>query len=292
MSDPAARPSTLRLGALVLVALLALLALLVSMRPSGAPEAAPPEAARAERTRVVLGAPEAAPDGPLDEASLEEAARGDLGLSLRNRVCALCAAGALGEAVCGRCNTTARAGRVVVDVVGTDGRPFPDHSVMVTSECSRYGGGGSGFLDLPEGRCELTAVRVDGPFHVPGEPVTVDVVADEETYLLLEVPSDPWGGVGVNVRGVGEDLVVDQLFAGAAAEGILGEGAVLLGIDGRDVEGMLPREVAQLLAGPAGTSVEVRFGVEGADGWVEQTVRIERRVIRAHEVPMTARDPG
>ncbi|MEZ4320920.1 MAG: hypothetical protein R3F61_25810 [Myxococcota bacterium] len=204
-------------------------------------------------------------------------------------MCALCLAGELEPEPCHPCTLVdASAGRVSYDVVDADGRPFADHEIMVSTSCSQMGGWGGGFLDLPEGRCELVASRVDGPFTISGPPVVVEVVTGEELYASLEVPSEPWGGVGVTLRPGEDGVVVEGLLVGAAATGRIPEGATIVAVDGVDVAWALPREVGALLSGPAGTEVEVRVRADG----VEETVVVRRQPIRASEVGITAGPPG
>jgi hypothetical protein len=163
---------------------------------------------------------------------------------------------------------------------------------MVGSTCGRMGTGGSGFLDLPEGSCEITATRVDGPFNVSGPPTKVEIVAGEEIYALVEIPSDPWGGVGVTLEMTEDGIRIESLLPNAAAAGAIPEGAVVLGVDGEELGELTARGLGTLLAGPAGSEVEVRYSWEGPDGYEEETVVIERAPIKASEVSITSGPPG
>jgi len=210
----------LAVGLVALALILMGLYLWLRSSPESPTEPLPTEAPAPKRVgRAAPAAPAAVAGLPLDfdPDTLAAAASGDHGLALRNRVCKLCIGGVIVEEGCRFCLQVAETGRVNLDVVGTDGRPFPDHDVMVGSDCGRGASLGSGFLDLPAGPCTLTATRVEGPFDITGPPKTVQIVAGEELYLLLEIPAEAWGGVGVTLRSDDRGLVIDGL--GGAGSG-------------------------------------------------------------------------
>lgn len=242
--------------------------------------------ARPARARPATPPP---PEDPLDPEVLDDAAKGAYGIELRNRICALCRSGALEAPACSTCSEVAE-GRVVIDLVGSDGRPLKMFDGMVSSDCKRRMAMSDGFLDLPVGKCTLWPVRFDGALAVQGTPVEIEVGENEEQYQLLEVPAEPHGGIGITVRQDEGAWLVEGLIAETAAIGSgLEPGMELLSIDGTELGEDLPvGEVIQLLVGPRGTEVEVT--VSGPQG--EQTLTLDRREITGQQIGLLGGQPG
>ena len=239
-------------------------------------------------TRMPIAAAPA-PEDPLDAEVFEHAARGEHGLELRNRICALCRTGALDEPACASCSDRPE-GRVRIDIVGQDGRPIPMFDGMVTSDCARRMAMAEGHIDLPVGRCVLQPIRFDGALAVYGPPVEVEVVENEEQYQLVEVPMDPQGGVGITVKGEPGDWHIEGLIdATAALDAGLEPGSRLLAVDGVDLgDDVDIEDLLQLLVGPRGTEIELV--VETADG--ERTVTLDRREITGQQIGLLGGQPG
>lgn len=220
---------------------------------------------------------------------LADAAGGAYGIELRNRICALCRSGVLEDEACSTCGDRPD-GRVSFDLVGTDGRPIPTFDGMVTGDCAPRMAANTGHIDLPAGPCILRSVRFDGALAVHGQPVEIEVGEGEEQYQLIEVPSEPYGGVGVTVKADDLGWRIEGLIQQTAAlDAGLEPGMHLVAIDGIDLDGDLElQEVMQMLVGPRGSEVEIT--VEGDDG--ERTLTLDRREITGQQIGLLGGHPG
>lgn len=247
--------------------------------------AAEPPSARPVQKRLPVPPP---PEDPLDPQVLDDAARGAYGIELRNRICALCRSGALEAPACSTCSETPE-GRVVLDLVGDDGRPIKMFDGMVSSDCNRRAAMSDGFLDLPVGKCTLWPVRFDGALAIEGTPVEIEITENEEQYQLLEVPTAPLGGVGITVKREDGAFLIEGLIQETAAIGtILEPGMRLVAIDGNQLGDAELGEVTQMLIGAQGTEVEIT--VEGEGG--EQTLTLDRRAITGQQIGLLGGQPG
>jgi hypothetical protein len=241
--------------------------------------------------RVAIAAPapadDAAGEEPLDEAAeLVAAAKGELGVAILNRVCALCEAG-LDDPACAHCpKVPGPYGRITLDVVGEDGRPLDDFEGSISASCRpRVGVGGSGDLDLPAGPCVLAAIRVDGLLTVIGDSVEVQIDENGAHYASISVPTEPWGAAGVDLA-AGDDgrPVVRRLIPGTAIGDAVPIGATLLAVDGDPLDGLSAREAARVLNGPVGSAVELTF--RDPESGETVTVEVERsRLSNEHVAP-------
>lgn len=257
-------------------------------RPSStSPSVADAQTARRTVKRTVFEqAPAAQPNDP---DLVYDAATGELGLDLMRRVCIQCRAGNLVDEGCRACPAEdVPQGYVTVDLVDQDGRPYPPHEGTVRAGCANRAVITSGRMVLPEGPCELFGTRVDGLLTARGEPQVVHVRADEEQYVLVELPRTPWGAAGVDLTFDGEGRVVVR----SAIEGTEGErlpvGAHILVVDGRPVEHVDLTTVAEHLNGPVGSDVEIQY--EDPDTGETHTVvltrsRLDNRVVSPGMVP-------
>ncbi len=238
------------------------------------------------RDAPALPEEESAEPGAADPTSIGMAIHGELGLSMRNRVCRLCIAEMLDHEDCRRCGGYANAGRLVFDMVDLEGRPFEESATLVAQCAERYTGGPSGYIDLPPGPCKVAVLRFTSVFRSATRWVEVDITTDDETYELFEVASGPVGGVGVKLDYEdGAFRVIDLI--GSYAGGRVPVGAEILAIDGQPAGLPVDPGVADprsSLPGPVGTEVEVQIGYESEAGWVEETVLLERQAIGAHEI--------
>lgn len=253
-----------------------------------APEAAVvetvPERAVAQRKQVAIVPPEE----PAPE--LEAAASGELGIVILNRICALCQNGGLEDEACDSCpSKPGPYGRISLDVVDEDGRPFDPHEAGIRASCANRGVIGSGALDLPVGRCTLTAHRVDGLLTVVGDAVEVEITENGEAYASITVSSEPWGAAGMDLtRGEEGGVVVRRLIEGTVIGEAVPVGAEILDVDGADVTELSHQQVARELNGPVGSTVEVRFRdpVTGEEHVVEiERSRLDNRKVAPNMVP-------
>jgi hypothetical protein len=281
-------------GALAALAALALIALLVGWfapRAGVVDTPVTPGPARTAPSRAVTPSTENLLEDPLDPATLERAILGEFGVELRNRICALCGDGRLVDPACRPCGDGAPVGRVYIDVVDEEGRPFSMGEVYDVRTCVGTAGlGGSGF-NLRPGPCGVRATRVDGAYEVLGPELRIDVVAGQEDQILLEMPSTPWGGVGVTLRG-GPDggVIVGRAIEGHGANGAgVPDGATLLAVGDVPTDGLEPHEVSELLTGPAGSKVEVHW--TNGEGEPRTSV-IERRPLPASALRLGENQAG
>ncbi|MCB9668981.1 MAG: PDZ domain-containing protein [Alphaproteobacteria bacterium] len=273
--------------AAALLVLLLVPVILATRDPGAGPPAAIPVATEAPEpvVRSVAGPP---PDADPDDL-VAEAAAGTYGVAYRNRVCRACRSGAMDDPGCAQCpEGEAPLGRVVVDIVDEQGRQYPPHETSVHVDCSNAAVITSGHMDLPVGRCVLKPVRVDGLLDVVGDPVEVEVTEDGEQYVLVEIPSAPWGAAGVDLVGEGGEVVVRGLIPGTAAHDAIPAGARLLQVDGVDVGGRSAAEIARELNGPVGSTVSVRFEHPDTGEAVQVEIprsRLDNAVVDPHMVP-------
>lgn len=84
-----------------------------------------------------------------------------------------------------------------------------------------------------------------------------------------------YSGIGVELTRDGDDFVVERVFPGTPADGVIYPGAILLGVDGDSPDTM--RGWTRSIRGEAGTSVELDV-VYPCSG--HETVELERAMIQ------------
>ncbi|MCB9666268.1 MAG: hypothetical protein H6732_19315 [Alphaproteobacteria bacterium] len=133
---------------------------------------------------------------------------------------------------------------------------------------------GTFLVEVPAGEpCTAQALRYDGPFEALGDVHTFAPEAGDTVDLVLDVPQDRAAGLGAQIEGTDEGVVVRRLRTdGDAWDAGLRPGDLLLDVDGTPLPPD-PLDVVDWLVGPEGTPVSLT--VRGVDG-VERTLEIDR----------------
>lgn len=115
-----------------------------------------------------------------------------------------------------------------------------------------------------EGPCSVQGMRKDGALPAWSEEVNLDLVSGQAYDVVLELPSERTGGLGVAFEPVPEGMQVTSVHAGTPAEALgLEPGDVIVEVDGLPTSALSAVEFQQVLAGPEGTAV--RFLVARGD---------------------------
>ncbi len=95
------------------------------------------------------------------------------------------------------------------------------------------------------------------------DPYT-DYITAEEIEDYRYQTSGEYGGIGAQVRQIGDHIVISQPYEGFAAQKAgLKAGDIILEIDGKDCTGKTYQEMGKLLKGIPKTSVKIKIGREG-----------------------------
>ncbi len=120
---------------------------------------------------------------------------------------------------------------------------------------------------------ELVQGAIDGMLKSLGDPQTSFFTSqDLENFLIQTMGS--FGGIGVRIVNVGEDVVVFETIPGTPAERAgLYPGDRINMADGEDLTGQGVERAAELLRGPKGTSVTISVIRPGADEALEMALQ-------------------
>ena len=130
-----------------------------------------------------------------------------------------------------------------------------------------------------------TAIRwaIDGMLSNV-DPYTEYYPADDDK--LKQMATGKYAGIGSIIRyHKGYDrVVIDEPYENTPSQDVgLKAGDVIISVDGKDIKGMMPSQVTNMLRGEAGTTFELRFIRPGETK--ERTVRITRRTIQVPSIP-------
>lgn len=116
------------------------------------------------------------------------------------------------------------------------------------------------------------------------DPYTGYYPADDDD--LRQMATGKYAGIGSIIRfHKGHDrVVIDEPYENTpSTDAGLKSGDIILTVDGKDIKGMMPAKVTNMLRGEAGTTLELRFSRPGEDK--ERTVHITRRTIQLPAIP-------
>lgn len=110
---------------------------------------------------------------------------------------------------------------------------------------------------------------------------SLDSLDQFSAFVPAETTGGPSAGLEENIVGIGVELkahdegalIVGVVEGGPAAAARLQRGDVVIGINGRSMQGLTLNEVADQIGGPAGSSVELRIRRGDRDGQVRLTRR-------------------
>lgn len=116
------------------------------------------------------------------------------------------------------------------------------------------------------------------------DPFTGYYPADDDD--LRQMATGKYAGIGSIIRyhNKHERVVIDEPYTNTPSEDAgLKAGDIILTVDGKDIKGMMPAKVTQLLRGEAGTTFELCFQRPGEKK--PRTVHITRRTIQLPAIP-------
>ena len=154
----------------------------------------------------------------------------------------------------------------VVDPRGQGGRMRPRCRSVVSEDPERISETTTvwRFTAYP-GACSVQGLRRDGALPAWSEEVHLDLVAGQAYEVVLDLPSERTGGLGVAFEPQSDGMRVTHVRPGTPAEGLgLEPGDVIVEVDGLPTSALSGIEFQQVLAGPEGTAV--RFLVDHGDG--------------------------
>jgi hypothetical protein len=273
------RRSWVRAGLLVCIGLVcALLALWLLAPDDPTEQAVEPGAVERVVRRFapsVPGIPEADAQEALADGMFEQAASGEHGEAMQERVCDLCAAGMIDPAQCEPCEDADQRGLLVVDVVDETGRPAERARIWVRGCAAEQVGRGE--YRVGADACVVQAGRRDGALLARAESVEVAVPARGQEYVQLEVSSKRTGGLGVAVRAVDGGVRVMSVMPGTpAAELGLEAGDLIVEVDGLDTRDLDLQQFIATMTGPEGTEVDFVIQYETDTGISYEALSIVR----------------
>ena len=116
------------------------------------------------------------------------------------------------------------------------------------------------------------------------DPFTGYYPADDED--LRQMATGKYAGIGSIIRyhKKHDRVVIDEPYANTPSQDAgLRAGDIILTVDGKDIKGMMPTRVTEMLRGEAGTTLELRFLRPGEKD--PRTVHITRRTIQLPAIP-------
>lgn len=116
------------------------------------------------------------------------------------------------------------------------------------------------------------------------DPFTGYYPADDED--LRQMATGKYAGIGSIIRyhKKHDRVVIDEPYANTPSQDAgLRAGDIILTVDGKDIKGMMPTKVTEMLRGEAGTTLELRFQRPGEKN--PRTVHITRRTIQLPAIP-------
>ncbi|MBQ8273335.1 MAG: S41 family peptidase [Bacteroidaceae bacterium] len=116
------------------------------------------------------------------------------------------------------------------------------------------------------------------------DPFTGYYPADNED--LRQMATGKYAGIGSIIRyhKKHDRVVIDEPYANTPSQDAgLRAGDIILTVDGKDIKGMMPTKVTEMLRGEAGTTLELRFQRPGEKN--PRTVHITRRTIQLPAIP-------
>lgn len=116
------------------------------------------------------------------------------------------------------------------------------------------------------------------------DPFTGYYPADDDD--LRQMATGKYAGIGSIIRfhKSNDRVVIDEPYENTPSQDAgLKAGDIILTIDGKDIKGMMPAKVTNLLRGEAGTTLELCFQRPGED--TPRTVHITRRTIQLPAIP-------
>lgn len=116
------------------------------------------------------------------------------------------------------------------------------------------------------------------------DPFTGYYPADDED--LRQMATGKYAGIGSIIRyhKKHDRVVIDEPYANTPSQDAgLRAGDIILTVDGKDIKGMMPTKVTEMLRGEAGTTLELRFQRPGEKN--PCTVHITRRTIQLPAIP-------
>jgi hypothetical protein len=170
-------------------------------------------------------------------------------------------------------------------VVGTvwSGDDVLRDGVVMSEDCylgSQVRDGEYEIVTTEPGWCTLVAVRMDGLLSTRSAPVEVEFVMGETTFVDIELPLERTGGLGVQIRPVGDGYQVVRVVPGAPAEDMgLRPGDVITEVDGLDAADLETDEFIATLTGPEGSDVEFMVSMPGDTGAAETHMLLTRQVL-------------
>lgn len=116
------------------------------------------------------------------------------------------------------------------------------------------------------------------------DPYTAYYPADDDD--LRQMATGKYAGIGSIIRfHSGHDrVVIDEPYINTpSSDAGLKSGDIILTVDGKDIKGLMPAKVTNMLRGEAGTTLELRFQRPGEE--TPRTVHITRRTIQLPAIP-------
>ena len=116
------------------------------------------------------------------------------------------------------------------------------------------------------------------------DPYTAYYPADDDD--LRQMATGKYAGIGSIIRfHKGHDrVVIDEPYENTpSSHAGLRSGDIIITIDGKDIKGMMPAKVTNMLRGEAGTTLELRFRRPGEKQ--DRTIHVTRRTIQMPAIP-------
>ncbi len=163
-------------------------------------------------------------------------------------------------------------------VVETD-EGDPVERWYLSSDCGVTWSSGLPDAELPvqPGDCAFQAWRFDGALKARSDEVVAEIVPGEITEVVLALPSERTGGLGVTIREHDLGIEILQVFPGTPAAALgLESGDLIVGVDGIDAVDLDLQSFIETMTGPEGTEVGFALAWEGDTGLVVEDLTLTR----------------
>ena len=167
-----------------------------------------------------------------------------------------------------------------IEIVDTDGYPVELAGLAFRGDCGRMSyrvTDGEGELHVDPGECSLIAWRQDGALRSMSDRVYVDVDAGEELDVVLVLPAERTGGLGVQIEEHEDGVRVVMVVPGSPADAAgLEAGDIIVEVDGTSAAILSMSDFVQVMTGPEGSDVDFVVQYEEDTGMVEEPIIVTR----------------
>ncbi len=171
-------------------------------------------------------------------------------------------------------------GHLYIEIVDTDGYPVEEAGMGMRGDCGRRSyrvTEGEADLIVDEGLCTLIAWRQDGALRTLSDRVEVDVLGGDEVDIILVLPAERTGGLGVQIQEEDSGMRVVMVVPGSPAERAgLQAGDLITQVDGTSTALLSIQDFVQVMTGPEGTDIDFVVEYDEDTGVIAEPIVVTR----------------